>query len=361
MRSLFDDITRLMAKFDYSIKASSRYVIDAGSLRGHHDKLKSLQLSFIFMQSICPPQRTSAPAIAAAGGTLGQLGSFEGTIQHLPVYTGSRGPSDDTPITYKATLVLQPSPFNQDAGTPAGTSNAGRPQDLTDRLEEVRKNKRLKKKLAALTSSPFFSKETLGSFFNRPNGHTLTSALRSDDKERRYMTVPTPMAGRSSDYSDYSPGNTSGFQGSGSDHPHEMEELRRRMKYSDNEDDRRRAESQLRGMKEEKMMSERFEQDAEVKEKKYAQMRVKKQAENDVDDILDYVRYASKLFIFRTDLYFSCSMMEAIWRAVRILHPGWSSWSLIGLLLDLLDLLDHLSTRPRIRTGVEHLVTIPLR
>ncbi|KAK4546394.1 hypothetical protein LTR36_002071 [Oleoguttula mirabilis] len=176
MRTVFADVESLIADFDYSIRASSKYMIDAGSLRGHHDRLKALQLSFIFMQSICPPQRTPAPATAFSG-TIGQLGSFEGTIQHVPVYTGASGSSDNTSITYKATLTLQASPSNHGANTPAGSSNAGRPQDLTDRLEEVKKNKRLKRKLAALTSNPFFSRETLGAVFSKSTTYAATYSL----------------------------------------------------------------------------------------------------------------------------------------------------------------------------------------
>ncbi|KAI7120650.1 hypothetical protein KC352_g33071, partial [Hortaea werneckii] len=49
MRNVFQDVELLLAEFDYSAKASGRYMIKAETFRGHHDKLKGLQLSFIFM------------------------------------------------------------------------------------------------------------------------------------------------------------------------------------------------------------------------------------------------------------------------------------------------------------------------
>lgn len=169
MRNVFRDVETLLASFDYSTIASSKYMIKAETFRGHHDKLKGLQLSFIFMLSVYPAQRTPPPMdpMVSSSSTLAQLGSFEGTIQHVPVYTGSRDPKSGSPITYKATLTLQPAVKQTHAGaSDTAESSSSRP-DFTDRLEEARKDKRLKRKLAALTSNPFFSKETFGSMFAR--------------------------------------------------------------------------------------------------------------------------------------------------------------------------------------------------
>ena len=113
---------------------------------------------------------------------LTQAGSFEGTIQHVPVYSGSRGESGDAPGTYKATLTLQPTASPQaTAGASGASGAAGTSPDFTDKLEEARKNRRLKKKLAALTSNPFFSKETFSSVFSRP---TTQAAAYADIQPR---------------------------------------------------------------------------------------------------------------------------------------------------------------------------------
>ncbi|RMZ23039.1 hypothetical protein D0859_12929 [Hortaea werneckii] len=152
----------LLAEFDYSARASGRYMIRAETFRGHHDKLKGLQLSFIFMLSVCPAPRPVQPDAEATPGT------FEGTIQHVPISTGVRDPKSGAPIMYKATLTLQPSqPHQTSTETNGEAGHANSEPDFSDRLEEAKKNKHLRKKLAALTSNPFFSREAFGSMFGR--------------------------------------------------------------------------------------------------------------------------------------------------------------------------------------------------
>ncbi|KAK5133299.1 hypothetical protein LTR08_007824 [Meristemomyces frigidus] len=148
-----------MAEFDYSVKASASYMIHAGSIRRHHDKLKGLQLSFIFLQSVCSPQRAE---VVTSGGGLAQLGSFEGTIHHLPVYSGANVSAGGAPVSYTVTLTLHaPSPLGQGHVAPVPPSHSGQPaQDRSDRLEEAKK-KRLKRKLAALPAIPFSRKRPL--------------------------------------------------------------------------------------------------------------------------------------------------------------------------------------------------------
>ncbi|KAI7222166.1 hypothetical protein KC333_g1331 [Hortaea werneckii] len=169
MRNVFKDVELLLAEFDYSAKASARYMIKAETFRGHHDKLKGLQLSFIFMLSVCPaPRPVQSDDSVASGDVVGPSGTFEGTIQHVPIYTGARDPKSGAPVTYKATLTLQPSESQQGStGTDGRTNQAGSGPDFSDRLEEAKKNKHLRKKLAALTSNPFFSREAFGSMFGR--------------------------------------------------------------------------------------------------------------------------------------------------------------------------------------------------
>lgn len=169
MRNVFQDVELLLAEFDYSAKASGRYMIKAETFRGHHDKLKGLQLSFIFMLSVCPtPRPAQADADAAPGNVVGPSGTFEGIIQHVPIYTGARDPKSGAPVTYKATLTLQPSESQQTStGTDAKPGQTNSEPDFSDRLEEAKKNKHLRKKLAALTSNPFFSREAFGSMFGR--------------------------------------------------------------------------------------------------------------------------------------------------------------------------------------------------
>ncbi|KAI7164486.1 hypothetical protein KC349_g569 [Hortaea werneckii] len=169
MRNVFQDVELLLAEFDYSAKASARYMIKAETFRGHHDKLKGLQLSFIFMLSVCPAPRPVQPDDGiASGNVVGPSGTFEGTIQHVPIYTGARDPKSGAPVTYKATLTLQPSESQRaSTGTDGRADQASSGPDFSDRLEEAKKNKHLKKKLAALTSNPFFSREAFGSMFGR--------------------------------------------------------------------------------------------------------------------------------------------------------------------------------------------------
>ena len=169
MRNVFQDVELLLAEFDYSAKASGRYMIKAETFRGHHDKLKGLQLSFIFMLSVCPtPHPVQPDADAAPGNAVSPSGTFEGTIQHVPIYTGARDPKSGAPVTYKATLTLQPSESQQaSTGTDAKPGQTNSEPDFSDRLEEAKKNKHLRKKLAALTSNPFFSREAFGSMFGR--------------------------------------------------------------------------------------------------------------------------------------------------------------------------------------------------
>ncbi|RMY68921.1 hypothetical protein D0863_06802 [Hortaea werneckii] len=169
MRNVFKDVELLLAEFDYSAKASGKYMIKAETFRGHHDKLKSLQLSFVFMLSVCPaPRPVQSDDSIAPGNVGGPSGTFEGTIQHVPIYTGARDPKSGAPITYKATLTLQPSESQQaSTGTDGRTDQASSGPDFSDRLEEAKKNKHLREKLAALTSNPFFSREAFGSMFGK--------------------------------------------------------------------------------------------------------------------------------------------------------------------------------------------------
>ncbi|RMX93470.1 hypothetical protein D0868_12839 [Hortaea werneckii] len=169
MRNVFKDVELLLAEFDYSAKASGKHMIKAETFRGHHNKLKSLQLSFIFMLSVCPaPRPVQSDAGIAPGDVVGPSGTFEGTIQRVPINTGARDPKSGAPITYKATLTLQPSESQQaSTGTDGRTNQASSGPEFSDRLEEAKKNKHLRKKLAALTCNPFFSREAFGSMFGR--------------------------------------------------------------------------------------------------------------------------------------------------------------------------------------------------
>lgn len=181
MRNVFEEVEHLLTDFEYSTRASAKYMIKAETFRGHHEKLKSLQLSFIFMLSICPAQRPPSQQQNSVGSnTLAQMGSFEGTIQHIPISTSEKDPNTGAPVTYKATLTLQPAAHHvpPEVESDGDSSKTGRP-DFTDRLEEARKNKRLKRKLAALTSNPFFSRETFGTIFSRsaPHARTYSAAV----------------------------------------------------------------------------------------------------------------------------------------------------------------------------------------
>ncbi|KAI7194306.1 hypothetical protein KC363_g2209 [Hortaea werneckii] len=169
MRNVFKDVELLLAEFDYSAKTSARYMIKAETFRGHHDKLKGLQLSFIFMLSVCPaPRPVQSDVEATPGNAVGPSGTFEGTIQHVPIYTGARDPKSGAPVTYKATLTLQPAqPQQASTGADGRADQVNSGPDFSDRLEEAKKNKHLRKKLAALTSNPFFSREAFGSMFGR--------------------------------------------------------------------------------------------------------------------------------------------------------------------------------------------------
>jgi len=185
MRNIFDDIRNLIERFDYSAKASAQYVLDAGELKDHHSRLKSLQLSFVFMLSVCPPQRAASGGggriSSSAGGTgttASQVppGTFEGVIQQIPIQVGQEKSTDALPTTYKATLTLQPSSSlatSAPAGPTIGAVHKGNPpsysesppspppqQGLTDRLETLRKDRELKKKLQNLSRNPFFSKDS---------------------------------------------------------------------------------------------------------------------------------------------------------------------------------------------------------
>ena len=179
MKNIFSDIEKLMAEFDYSVKASASFVVHVESIRGQHDKLKSLQLSVIFLQSICSPQRGPAQAVTSGGGGLASLGSFQGTIQQIPIFNGFQGESG--PVSYTATLTLHAPPMSQWPAAPLAPSTSERqPTNHTERLEEAKKNKRLKRKLSALTSNPFFSREAFGSLLPKSNRAFAPQMARYD-------------------------------------------------------------------------------------------------------------------------------------------------------------------------------------
>jgi hypothetical protein len=189
MRVIFDNVEAAIEGFDASFQASAKYVMDASGLREQHSKLKSLQLSFVFMLSICPPQATATlrpsdtASISSVATTslLSGNGVFEGTIEQFPVYSTIQGSTDKEPITYRATLTLHPAKGNPalPAGKPESTSSSSpstggthAPPDFTEQLSSLRRDQRLKKKLANLTSNPFFSKDSFGAYF----GHSASAA-----------------------------------------------------------------------------------------------------------------------------------------------------------------------------------------
>ncbi|TKA79509.1 hypothetical protein B0A55_02433, partial [Friedmanniomyces simplex] len=197
MRTVFTEIRTLLEKFDSSIRASAKYLVNAGALREQHSKIKSLQLSFIFMLSVCPPQARPANQVSSVNtagmGALGGPGSFEGTIQHLPIQgSSSRDPFGNVPVTYQATLTLHPVSSGQHhpQAAPASGSAANAEPDLTQHLDELRRNKRLKKKLENLTSNPFFSRSLFGDIFSSKRAGTGITSRRyggPDIEPRQYV------------------------------------------------------------------------------------------------------------------------------------------------------------------------------
>lgn len=252
----------MIAEFDYSHKASAKYLMNAEALRGHHEKLKGLQLSFIFMLSVCPPQRTPIQA-ATSGAAVTQLGFFEGTIQHLPIYNASKGPTGDAPVTYQATLTLQQFPSAPASAGAQETPNIEVQQDTTDRLEEAQKNKRLKRKLAALTSNPFFSKDTFGSIFAKPTPYTkaATYELVEDFTEMREADI-----GRKEET---------------------LERMAREPQVYGGEDDRRKVEAEMKGLEEE--IAGLREEAKQSQQTPQDPVPSETEAERDADDILTYV------------------------------------------------------------------------
>ena len=130
------------------------------------------------MLSVCPPQAPARPSSSVSAVHVGGLsgGQFTGTIQHLPFYSNDRRSMDGGPVTYQATLTLTPSGVQGGPPAPAtSTSDRAAEPDLTERLDELRKNRRLKKKLAGLTSNPFFSKELFGDMFGSRRASNVTA------------------------------------------------------------------------------------------------------------------------------------------------------------------------------------------
>ncbi|KAK4977823.1 hypothetical protein LTR42_002198 [Elasticomyces elasticus] len=198
MSETMDSIRKRVQAFDTSKANAAKYALfDAGTLRGHHGKLKGLQTDFMCLLCVFPAQsQVTAPAMGISG--LAGLGSLEGTIQHIPIYSNSRDPSSGGPVTYQATLTLRPAP-TQPAGilsppAPAPPGGPAQSAALAQQLQDLKRDKVARKKLANLTSSPFFQ---LGDMFgskksrrNRPVSPDPRSRYRmrpSDPEERAFM------------------------------------------------------------------------------------------------------------------------------------------------------------------------------
>ncbi|KAK5118886.1 hypothetical protein LTR62_000096 [Meristemomyces frigidus] len=161
MNQIFDRVFGLLQDFDASVKAAAKYVLDANELKEQHAKLKGLQLSFVFMLSVCPPSRPTMTA--TTGGS--QAVSSQSTPVQIPITTTTA--SGET-VTYMATLTLQPTEPNQVPTPPSNSAKESQTDDhpdFTEQLNRLRKDQRLKKKLANLASNPFFAKDSFGALF----------------------------------------------------------------------------------------------------------------------------------------------------------------------------------------------------
>ncbi|KAK5738201.1 hypothetical protein LTR17_006231 [Elasticomyces elasticus] len=192
MSETMDSIRKRVQTFDTSKTDAAKYALfDAGALKGHHGKLKGLQTDFMCLLCVFPAQPpVTAPAMATSG--LAGLVSLEGTIQHIPIYSNSRDPSSGGPVTYQATLTLRPAP-TQPTGIPAPPTPAppGLPAQsaaLAQQLQDLKRDKVARKKLANLTSSPFFQ---LGNMFSSKKSHRRRAAS-PDSKSRYHMRAPDP-------------------------------------------------------------------------------------------------------------------------------------------------------------------------
>ncbi|KAK3623027.1 hypothetical protein LTR56_021867 [Elasticomyces elasticus] len=198
MSETMDSIRKRVQAFDTSKANAAKYALfDAGTLRGHHGKLKGLQTDFMCLLCVFPAQsQVTAPAMGISG--LAGLGSLEGTIQHIPIYSNSRDPSSGGPVTYQATLTLRPAP-TQPAGIPSPPAPApsGGPAQsaaLAQQLQDLKRDKVARKKLANLTSSPFFqlgdifgSKKSRRSQPVSPDPRSRHRMRTSDPEERAFM------------------------------------------------------------------------------------------------------------------------------------------------------------------------------
>ncbi|KAK3680279.1 hypothetical protein LTR78_000657 [Recurvomyces mirabilis] len=184
MNEIFNRVMALLQNFDASARANAKYMIDAGELKEQHSKLKGLQLSFVFMLSVCPPTHPTAALDTATSIGSAEAGRLEGTFQ-VPI-TGTSASGE--PVTYTAILTLQPS------GAGRGpTSPAKRPQetsssspDFTEQLSHLRQDQRLKKKLANLASNPFFAKDSFGGLFGTHKSRT-SSPRKTEVVEYSYV------------------------------------------------------------------------------------------------------------------------------------------------------------------------------
>ncbi|KAK5699176.1 hypothetical protein LTR17_023457 [Elasticomyces elasticus] len=185
MSETMDSIRKRVQTFDTSKTDAAKYALfDAGALKGHHGKLKGLQTDFMCLLCVFPAQpQVTAPAMAISG--LAGLGSLEGTIQHIPIYSNSRDPSSGGPVTYQATLTLRPAPTLPTGipapPTPAPSGVPAQSAALAQQLQDLKRDKVARKKLANLTSSPFFQ---LGNIFSSKKSHRRQAA--SLDSRSRY-------------------------------------------------------------------------------------------------------------------------------------------------------------------------------
>ncbi|KAK5682448.1 hypothetical protein LTS10_005576 [Elasticomyces elasticus] len=156
MSETMDSIRKRVQTFDTSKTDAAKYALfDAGALKGHHGKLKGLQTDFMCLFN-------------------------------------SRDPSSGGPVTYQATLTLRPAP-TQPTGIPAPPTPApsGVPAQsaaLAQQLQDLKRDKVARKKLANLTSSPFFQ---LGNMFSSKKSHRRQAAS-PDPKSRYRMRAPDP-------------------------------------------------------------------------------------------------------------------------------------------------------------------------